>query len=115
MDARLHTAKNIWLATTRPDGRPHLVPIWFVWHSERLYICTGGQSVKARNLHHNPRVAVALEDGSQAFVVEGTATTVTPTAEVMALFKSKYDWDITADPPYDEVFEIAIAKQVMGS
>ena len=26
---RLATEPILWLATTRPDGRPHLVPVWF--------------------------------------------------------------------------------------
>jgi nitroimidazol reductase NimA-like FMN-containing flavoprotein (pyridoxamine 5'-phosphate oxidase superfamily) len=114
MDSRLDTAPNIWLATVRSNGRPHLVPIWFVLDEERWYICTGKQSVKARNLLANPRVALALEDGTNAFVVEGAARAVAPSAEVIRKFKSKYDWDITADPPYDTVFEIEIEKQVMG-
>jgi hypothetical protein len=81
----------------------------------RWYICTGGQSVKARNLHSNPRVALSLEDGTNAFVAEGVARPVTPNPEVVRKFKAKYDWDITADPPYDQVFEIEVTKQVMGS
>lgn len=114
MDARLETAPNIWFATVRPDGRPHLIPIWFVIDNERWYICTGSHSVKARNLHANPRVALALEDGSNAFVVEGEARPVAPNADVRRKFKAKYDWDITSDPPYDQVFEITVMKQVMG-
>ena len=30
-DERLRTEANVWLATMRPDGRPHVSPIWFVW------------------------------------------------------------------------------------
>lgn len=114
MDSRLDTAPNIWLATVRPDGRPHLVPIWFVLDEGRWYICTGGQSVKASNLRANPRVSLALEDGTNAFVVEGAACAVTPSAAVIRKFKAKYDWDITTDTQYDQVFEIEIEKQVMG-
>ncbi|MEI6136703.1 MAG: pyridoxamine 5'-phosphate oxidase family protein [Chloroflexota bacterium] len=29
--ARLRTAMNYWIATTRPDGRPHAAPVWGVW------------------------------------------------------------------------------------
>lgn len=114
MDARLDTALNIWLATVRPDGRPHLIPIWFVIDNGRWYICTGSRSVKARNLHANPHVALALEDGANAYVVEGEARPVEPNADVIRNFKTKYDWDITADPPYDQVFEITVTRHVMG-
>jgi len=27
---RLEKARNYWVATTRPDGRPHTVPVWGV-------------------------------------------------------------------------------------
>lgn len=114
LDERLLTALNIWLATVRPDGRPHLVPIWFVMEAGRCYICTGSRSVKAQNLRANPRVALALEDGTNAFVAEGAARPVAASPEVIHKFKAKYNWDITADPPYDTVYEIEFERQVMG-
>ena len=75
-DSRL-AEKNVWLATVRPDGRPHLVPIWFVVaEGGQWYVCTAPGSVKARNLHRNPKVALALEDGSNPYVIEGEARAV---------------------------------------
>lgn len=115
LDPRTETARNIWLATVRPDGRPHLVPIWFVTAAGRWYICTGSDSVKARNLQHNPRVALALEDGNQPYVLEGVARRVTPPPEVAARFQAKFNWDITTDADYGAVFEITVTKQVLGS
>ena len=60
--SRLEAARNLWVATVRPDGRPHLVPIWFVLSGDLLYICTAPDSVKGLNLAANPRIAVALEE-----------------------------------------------------
>lgn len=114
-DGRLERARNIWVATVRPDGRPHLVPIWFVVDEGRWYICTGPNSVKARNLRANPRIALSLEDGNDAYVVEGEARVVQPTPAVVRKFQAKYDWDITTDTEYSLVFEIEVRKQVMGS
>ena len=37
---RLQTEANIWLATVRPDGQPHLVPLWFAWHEGQIFLCT---------------------------------------------------------------------------
>ena len=62
MDPRLTTERNIWLATTRTDGRPHLTPIWFVWLHDKIYVCTQGKAVKTRNLAANPNVAFSLEN-----------------------------------------------------
>jgi general stress protein 26 len=111
---RLTRARNIWIATVRPDGRPHLVPIWFVTDAGRWYICTGADSVKARNLQANPAIALALEDGTDPYVIEGAARAVQPGPAVVQKFKAKYDWDITTDPDYGCVFEITVQKHVLG-
>jgi hypothetical protein len=29
IDVRLRSEPIIWLATTRPDGGPHNIPVWF--------------------------------------------------------------------------------------
>jgi PPOX class probable F420-dependent enzyme len=111
---RLEAARNVWLATVRPDGRPHLVPIWFVTHDDRWYVCVAPGSVKARNLHRNPRLALALEDGDRPYIIEGQAQPVPqPAAEVIGKFKAKYDWDITTDPHYTQVFEVTVDRRVM--
>lgn len=111
---RLQTERNVWLATTRPDGRPHLVPIWFVHEAGRFYICTQAQSVKARNLQNNSAVMLALENGDQAYVIEGRARAAQPSAAVINQFKQKFDWDIATDSSYGLVFEIEVTRQVMG-
>ncbi|MCC7360011.1 MAG: pyridoxamine 5'-phosphate oxidase family protein [Anaerolineales bacterium] len=112
--SRLEAARNVWLATVRPDGRPHLVPIWFVTAADRWYLCTAPNSVKARNLGANPHVALALEDGDQPYIVEGRARPVTPDPDLIAQFKTKYDWDITTDAHYTQVFEVVVSRRVMG-
>ena len=114
-DERLATAKNVWLATVKPDGRPHLVPVWFVVLDERWYFVTAPKSVKARNLQKNAHVALALEDGSSPHIVEGQAAVVEPSAEVIELFKQKYDWDITTDSQYPQMFEVRVKRRVMDS
>jgi F420H(2)-dependent biliverdin reductase len=112
-DDRLKQAQNMWVATVRPNGRPHLVPIWFVVSDEAWYFVTDPGSVKAQNLQHNPRVSLALEDGSHPYIVEGQACPVAPSAEVIRLFKEKYDWDITGDGTYSQTFEVRVQKKVM--
>jgi PPOX class probable F420-dependent enzyme len=50
------------LATTRADGAPHVVPVWFiVVEAAVVFTCAGG-SVKGRNLARDPRVAVSVDD-----------------------------------------------------
>ena len=112
---RVETAKNVWMATVRPDGRPHLVPVWYVVDEGRWYICTAPGSVKARNLSHNPQLALALEDGTNPVIVEGEAQAVSPSPTVVDKFKAKYDWDITTDAHYSAVYEVTVRRSVMGS
>ena len=111
-DPRLLTEKNIWLATVRADGRPHLVPIWFVWVNEKVYICTEGKSVKIKNIQANSRVSVALENGTQPAIAEGAARILQQPypIDVIAEFKHKYEWDITTDASYNVLVEITPAK-----
>jgi PPOX class probable F420-dependent enzyme len=107
VERRLQMEQNLWLATVRPTGTPHLVPIWFVWVAGKIYLCTGADSVKVRNLTQNSQVAIALEDGIHPIVIEGRARPIGQTpATVVAEFQRKYDWDITTDDTYTQVIEI---------
>ena len=111
VERRLQTERNLWLATVRPTGTPHLVPIWFEWVAGKIYFCTGADSVKVRNLKQNPHVAIALEDGSQPIVIEGLAQPIErPPAAVVDEFQRKYDWNINTDGDYDQVIEIEPTK-----
>jgi PPOX class probable F420-dependent enzyme len=105
---KLDTARNIWLASVRPDGRPHLAPIWFAWHAGKVYLCTEPASIKARNIQHNARVSLALEDGHSPVICEGTASVVPSPwpPELIAIFKRKYDWDIASDEQYTALIEV---------
>lgn len=106
-EQRLQAEHNIWLATVRSNHTPHLVPIWFVWVGGKIYLCTGADSVKVRNLLANPNVALALEDGRQPIVIEGRAQPIgSAPKSVVGAFKRKYDWNIVTDSDYNQVVEI---------
>jgi PPOX class probable F420-dependent enzyme len=77
IDRILRTSPVVWLSTVRPDGAPHLVPIWFTWDGERFLIASKPAAVKVRNMRANPRVMLALGDATDDFdvaLVEGVAT-----------------------------------------
>jgi PPOX class probable F420-dependent enzyme len=50
------------LATLMPDGSPQSVPVWIGREGDRVIICTGEPSQKARNTKRDPRVAVSVVD-----------------------------------------------------
>jgi PPOX class probable F420-dependent enzyme len=55
-------ARTGMVATTRPDGGPHAVPVWFLVDGEAIVFTTDSKSVKARNLRHDRRIAIAVDD-----------------------------------------------------
>jgi PPOX class probable F420-dependent enzyme len=97
---RLATERNVWLCCLRPDGSPHVTPVWFVFLRDTWWVGVDGGSVKARNVAADPRVSLALEDGDSPVVAEGGARTHRAPfpAEVVAAFTAKYAWDVTV--PY---------------
>jgi nitroimidazol reductase NimA-like FMN-containing flavoprotein (pyridoxamine 5'-phosphate oxidase superfamily) len=86
---RVAEAEVSWLATVRPDGRPHVTPLLTVWFDGALHFCTGSEERKARNLADDARCVITT--GSSALgqgldvVVEGEARLVTDTARLHAL------------------------------
>jgi PPOX class probable F420-dependent enzyme len=50
------------LATLMPDGSPQSVPVWVGREGDRLLVCTGEGSLKARNTRRDPRVALSIVD-----------------------------------------------------
>jgi len=73
---RLTKSRNYWICTTRPDGRPHSIPVWGFWIDGALYFGTGRLSRKARNLAHNPAVSIHLDSGDDVVILEGAAIEV---------------------------------------
>lgn len=78
VEARLVAAPQYWLATTRPNGRPHVVPRWGVWVESRLWYDGAPTTVHVRNLALNPACTLHLEDGWQAVIVDGTSRPADP-------------------------------------
>jgi len=55
------------LATVLPDGSPHTVPLWVATRGDQIVFLTGPGSRKARNLRHDPRVALSLTPPDNPF------------------------------------------------
>lgn len=78
VEARLVASEQYWMATTRPDGRPHVVPRWGVWLDGGLYYDGAPTTVHVRNLAANAACTLHLENGWEAVVVDGTAAPADP-------------------------------------
>lgn len=99
-------ARNYWVTTSGPDGKPHAAPVWGVWVDETLYFGTAPRSRKARNLAHNPNIVVHLESGDEVVIVEGVAEEVTNpdsslSAKIIEAYAAKY-----VDPETGSEFQL---------
>src|SRR5215470_16644346 len=47
-----------WLATVRPDGRPHVMPLGVLWLDGAFYFNAGAATRKAKNLDHDPHCII---------------------------------------------------------
>jgi Pyridoxamine 5'-phosphate oxidase len=93
---RLVEATHYWLATVRPDGRPHVVPVDGLWLDDGWFFGGSADTVRHRNLTANPRAVVHLGDAGRVVVVEGVCAEVFPDAPLAARLaeqsRSKYGY-----------------------
>jgi PPOX class probable F420-dependent enzyme len=62
------------VATARKDGRPHVVPVWFVLDGEDIVFTTGATSVKGQALRRDRYACMCVDDQAPPFsfvMVEG--------------------------------------------
>jgi PPOX class probable F420-dependent enzyme len=65
------------LAYAGRDGRPRVVPIWFLYRDGELIMVTGPRADKVRALEANGAVALTIDSSTppyQALLVQGDAT-----------------------------------------
>jgi pyridoxine/pyridoxamine 5'-phosphate oxidase len=95
---KLAAARNYFLATTRPDGGPHVMVVWGLWIDDTFQFSTGRASRKAKNLAGDPRCVVCPEDAEDAVIVEGIASDLSDAAMRQAFFAAyatKYGMDVS--------------------
>ena len=92
-----HAAGTYWLATTRPDGRPHVAGTGALWVDGKIYIVSGAHTRKSRNLAANPSCAVSVSLPGIDLVLEGNAIRVTdrPTLLRLAKLYAAQGWPVS--------------------
>jgi hypothetical protein len=73
-----------WLATVRPDGRPHQRPIWAEWVAGTLYFACGN-TIKGTHLTRDSRCSVSISTRGIDLVIEGNAHQVTDESELLGV------------------------------
>lgn len=108
---RFAASECSWLTTVRPNGRPHIAPVWHVWFQHRAWVVTTACAVKVANIRQNPHVVITDTNARHPIIIEGLAS-IAPEAEadLRPLFLAKYDWDIRTDEAYDTIIAIRPVK-----
>lgn len=73
VEQRLAESRHYWLAIVRRDGAPHVVPVDGMWLDGVCYFGGDPATVHIHNLRRQSRIALHLEDGESAAIVEGIA------------------------------------------
>jgi Pyridoxamine 5'-phosphate oxidase len=126
-EQRMRKGGWFWLATVRPDGAPHVMPLFAAWSGSSLFIASKDSTRKSRNLVAEGRCVITTDTGDLHLIVEGDASRVSD-AETLRraseAFLAIYDWptEVIGDrldaeygaptsggPPYD-VFEVVPRK-----
>lgn len=66
------------VATIDDRGAPHVVPLWFVWREDAIYLSLRVGSATWRNAERDPRISVVLDTGHDwaelsGVILEGVA------------------------------------------
>jgi nitroimidazol reductase NimA-like FMN-containing flavoprotein (pyridoxamine 5'-phosphate oxidase superfamily) len=67
----LAASKTVTCATIARDGRPHLMPLWYVLRGGELWSWTYAKSQKVRNLERDARCTLQVEGGTEYTELRG--------------------------------------------
>jgi len=81
VERKIADAPVYWIASTRPDGRPHVIPRDGTWLDGGLHYGGSPQTVHYRNITQNPNIVVHVGDGMEAIMVEGAVEIEKPSKE----------------------------------
>jgi len=65
------------LVTLRPNGKPHVAPVWYVWDGSRAVVMAGQDAIKVKNIRRNPAVSLSIAAAQRPYqyvIIEGQAT-----------------------------------------
>lgn len=75
LDEFLSAQRTARVATTGPDGTPHVVPLWFVWHGGALFLNSTLGNPTVENLLRTGQAAAVIDDGQTYDALRGAVLT----------------------------------------
>lgn len=113
-EQRLLGSRSYWLATTWPDGRPHVMPVWAVWLDSALWFSCGPDSRKAKNLTTDPRCVLTTDNATEPVVCEGSASLCTDRDSIDRFARAAVaKYESVSDGDYDLDFYLANSTYVL--
>jgi general stress protein 26 len=101
LDAR---GADIWVASSSPAGKVHLVPLSFAWDGTDLFVAIAAGSVTAKNASDTHRVRIGLGQTRDVVMIDATVESSFPTADADAAVADRYaeqaGWDSRADADF---------------
>jgi len=114
---RLTASHDYWVATTWPDGRPQVTPVWGAWMDDALWFSCGNHSRKARNLDRDARCSVATSDAYQPVVLDAVVERINDRGAVQrftGVSNAKYEVDYSVDFFADNALYAARPQSAFG-
>lgn len=95
LESFLGEQRTARVATISPNGEPHVVPMWFVWHDGAFYMNTLKRARRTRDIETGSRASVCVDAGYEygelcGVTMYGTFEEVPETAEIRKKFGDKY-------------------------
>jgi general stress protein 26 len=89
------------MATVGADGEPDVVPVHPCWEGDTLWVMVGSDSVKVRNIAHNPGVALhwQVTEVGDGLEVWGTASVHGDLETKRRLWNGVFDYDLNLFAP----------------
>lgn len=73
IDLFLTRQRSSTVSTVGPQGRAHLVAMWYAWHEGHVWVETKAKSQKVVNLRRDPRLSFLVEAGHTYDQLRGVA------------------------------------------
>jgi nitroimidazol reductase NimA-like FMN-containing flavoprotein (pyridoxamine 5'-phosphate oxidase superfamily) len=123
----MDAAGRFWLATTGPNGQPHVMPVGIIWHEGTFYFTSGAGTQKSKHLVRDPHCVITVAAPGTDVVAEGEARLVRDDAELRRIAELFKDWGPevrdgafwhefsapSAGPPPWDVYEV-VPKTIYG-
>jgi PPOX class probable F420-dependent enzyme len=103
------------IATVKPGNSPHVTPVWYLWENNQLLMTIPKDSVKARNIRKNNKVAVTIDTDKapiKAVIIEGTAKIEELSSEMERKIDRRMAAKYVKTEYLDEYIELAGAQGV---